>query len=178
MLQPASQVLYLASNGDRIGQLVQVLLDTLCAMVAGEQIGLMTQTYDVLTASPLRERIKTIKRAAVAEQSLYVGAGYLESLIMGQLRRAPVTGARDLTMRVLHQAGEDLFDLIATQASQTAPSESDQTIDLDAQVAALREYCEEFRALNPDLYEQLSQEVEEAVHQFMSDVRQRASRAI
>jgi hypothetical protein len=179
VLQPASQVLYLASSGDRVGQLVQMLLGTLCGMVAGEQIELMTQTYDILTASPLRERIKTIKRAAVTERSLYVGAGYLESLIMGQLRQAPVTSAHDLTMGVLHQAGEDLFNRIVAQApSQTPASESDQAVDLDAQVAALREYCEEFRALNPDLYEQLSQEVEEAAHQFMSGVRQRASRAI
>jgi ribosomal protein L40E len=178
VLQPASQLLYLASGGDRMGQLAQVMLGTLCALVAGEQIELMTQTYDVLTASPLRESIRTIKRAAVTERTLYVGAGYLESLIMEQLRHSPTTSARDLATGVLHQAGEDLFNRIATQASQTSAPQSDEATDLDAQVAALRDYCEEFRALNPDLYEQLSQEVEEATREFMSRARQRAGRAI
>jgi hypothetical protein len=123
----------------------------------------------------LRERVNTIKRAAVTERSLYVGAGYLESLIMQQLRHSPTISARDLAMGVLQQAGGDLFNLIAAQASTP---QSDEAGDMDAQVAVLRDFCEEFRALNPDLYEQLRQEVEEATHEFTSGARQRAGRAI
>jgi hypothetical protein len=111
----------------------------------------------------------------VTERSLYVGAGYLESLIMRQLRDSPTLSARDLTRSVLQQAGGDLLNRIADQAS--AP-QSDEVGDLDAQVAVLREFCEEFRTLNPDLYEQLTQEVEAATHEFMTAARQKASRTI
>jgi hypothetical protein len=39
-------------------------------------------------------------------------------------------------------------------------------------MTALREFCEELKALNPELYEQLVGDVEEAVQSFVRDLRQ------
>ncbi len=172
-VQPASQLIYLSSRGDRTGQLTQVLLGTLCAMVAGDHIELVTQTYDVLTASPLRRHLETIKRTAVSRRALYVGAGYLEKLIFERLRQSPTVSARDLTYDILHQAGADLLDRIAVGVTGV-PTSQEAVPDLDAQVVALREFCDELKALNPDLHAQLAQEVEEAVQAFIRAARQRS----
>lgn len=179
-IQPASQLIYLSSGGDRTRQLTQVLLGTLCALVAGDHIEVAGQTYDVLTASPLRQKLETIKRTAVSPRTLYVGAGYLEKLILEQLRRSSTTpDVRDLTKAVLRQAGADLLDRVAAQSAETPPraeaplAEAEEIPEPDAQLAALREFCDEFKALNPDLYQGLSQEVEDAVHEFLQVARRR-----
>jgi len=164
--QPASHLFYLNSAGGRTSQLTQVLLGTMCALVAGDHIELATQTYDVLTASPLRQNLETINRAAVSPRTLYVGAGYLEKIILQQLRRTTTPSARDLVTAVLRQAGADLLDRIAAETGEAAPAQDSETPDLDAQVAALREFCQELKTLNPELYEQLTREVEEAVNGF------------
>lgn len=165
LIQPASQLIYLGSTGDRANQLTQVLLGTLCAMVAEGHIELAIQTYDVLTASPLRRSLETIKRTAISQRTLYVGVGYLERLMLERLRRAPSAGVRDLVSDVLHQVGVDLLDRIAVEGSEATPSREEAT-DLDAQVAALREYCDELKAINPDLYQLVTQELQEAVKGF------------
>jgi hypothetical protein len=169
--QPASQLIYLSSTGDRTGQLSQVLLGTLCALVAGDHIKLATQTYQVLTASPLKQNLETIKRAAVSTRTLYVGTGYLEKLILQQARRTTTSSARDLAVAVLRQAGTDLLERIAADASSAPPTQEADAPDLDAQLATLREFCGELKALNPELYEQLSQEVVEAVRGFIRAAR-------
>jgi hypothetical protein len=180
LVQPASQLIYLSAAGDRTGQLTQMLLGTLCALVAGDHIELATQTYDVLTAGPFRHKLETIKRTAVSRRALYVGAGYLEKLIFEHVRRSPTTSIRELTTDVLRQAGADLLERIAAEISEASPSQTEAPLseveeapDLDAQVAALREFCEELKTLNPDLYEGLTQEVEEAVQGFVRAARQR-----
>ncbi|GAB4536363.1 MAG: hypothetical protein Kow0063_21790 [Anaerolineae bacterium] len=159
--QPASHLIYLNSSGDRASQLTQVLLGTLCALVASDHIRLASQTYQVLTASPLGKKLETIRRVTVSSRTLYVGAGYLEKLILQQARRTDTASIRDLVAGVLRQAGADLLDQIADSSGQSPIAE-----DLNAQLAALGEFCQELMALNPELYEQLSQEVEEAVRRF------------
>jgi len=166
LAQPASQLVYLNSTGDRTSQFTQVLLGTLCALVAGDHIQLAFQTYDVLTASLFRRNLETVKRTAVSRRTLYVGAGYLEKLILDQLRRTTTPGAQDLVAGVLRQAGADLLDRVAAEVGQVPPAQEVGIPDLDAQVAALREFCQELKTLNPELYEQLSHEVEEAVRGF------------
>jgi hypothetical protein len=166
--QPASYLIYLNSTGDRTSQLAQVLLGTMCALVAGDHIELASQTYDMLTSSPLRHSQETINRTAVFRRTLYVGAGYLERLILQQLRHTTSTpSARDLAVGVLRQAGADLLDRIAADSGEAPPLQDVDAPDLDSQVAALREFCNELKAFNPELYEQLSQEVEEAVRGFL-----------
>jgi hypothetical protein len=96
----------------------------------------------------------------------------LERLILEHLRRAPSLSARDLTTAILHQAGADLLERIAAEIAEASPSQREEVADLDAQVNALREFCDELKALNPDLYEQLTQEVEEAVRGFIRNTRQ------
>jgi hypothetical protein len=169
LTQPASHLIYLNSTGDRSSQLTQVLLGTMCTLVAGDHIELATQTYDVLTASPLRQQVETIKRAAVSGRTLYVGAGYLEKLILEQLRQTSRPSARDLVTSVLRQAGADVLDRIAADVGEASSvqAQDPEAPDLDAQVAAMREFCEELKALNPELYERLTQEVEEAVRGFI-----------
>jgi hypothetical protein len=169
LTQPASHLIYLNSTGDRSSQLAQVLLGTMCTLVAGDHIELATQTYDVLTASPLRQHVETIKRAAVSGRTLYVGAGYLEKLILDQLRQTSAPSARDLVTGVLRQAGTDVLDRIAADIGDPSSGQAQdpEAPDLDAQVAAMREFCEELQALNPELYERLTQEVEESVRGFL-----------
>lgn len=168
LTQPASQLIYLNSAGDRTGQLTQVLLGTMCALVAGDHIELASQTYDMLTTSPLRHSQETVNRTAVFRRTLYVGAGYLERLILQQLRHTTSTpSARDMAAGVLRQAGADLLDRIAADSGEAPPAQDAEAPDLDTQVAALREFCNELKAFNPELYEQLSQEVEEAVRGFL-----------
>lgn len=174
LVQPASQLLYLSSAGDRVGQLTQVLLGTLCALVAGDHMELATQTFDVLTAGPFRHRLETVAKTAVSRRALYIGGGYLEKLICQHLRRSPTASIRDLIAGVLRQAGGDLLDLISAQISEASSTQTETTspgaedvLDLDMQVAALREYCDQFKALNPDLYEQITQEVEEAIRDVL-----------
>jgi hypothetical protein len=172
LTQPASHLIYLNSAGDRTSQLTQVLLGTMCALVAGDHIELATQTYDVVTASPLRQSQETVNRTAVLRRTLYVRAGYLEKLILQQLRRTSTPSARDLAADVLRQAGADLLDRVAADLGEAPPTQDVEAPDLDAQVAALREFCQDFEAFNPELYEQLSQEVEEAVRNFLRTSRQ------
>lgn len=172
--QPASQLVYLASMGERSGQLTQVLLGTLCALAAGDHVDLATQTYDVLTASPLRRRFETVRRTVVSRRALYTGAGYLEKLILDHLRHTPTAGARELAAAVLRQAGADVLERIAAETGSVPPPGEGEASDLDAQVAALRAFCDELKALNPDLYAQLSQDVEETVHAFLRAARQRS----
>ncbi len=168
LTQPASYLIYLNSTGDRKSQLTQVLLGTLCALVAGDHIELANQTYDMLTTSPLRHSQETVNRTAVFRRTLYVGAGYLERLILQQLRGATSTpSARDLAAGVLRQTGADLLDRIAADSSKAPPLQEADAPDLDAQVAALREFCNELKAFNPELYERLSREVDEAVQDFL-----------
>ena len=173
LTQPASHLIYLNSAGDRSSQLTQVLLGTMCTLVAGDHIELATQTYDVLTASPLRQRVETIKRAAVSGRMLYVGTGYLEKLILDQLRQTSTPSARDLVGDVLRRAGADLLDRIAADVGESSSDQvqDPEAPDLDAQVAAMREFCQELKTLNPELYEQLTQEVEEAVRGFFQVYR-------
>jgi hypothetical protein len=165
--QPASHLIYLNSDGDRAGQLTQVLLGTMCALVAGDHIELAAQTYDVVTASPLRRSQETVNRTAVFRRTLYVGAGYLEKLILQQLRQTSTPSARDLTAAVLRQAGADLLDRIAADLGKAPATQDAEAPDLEAQVAALRAFCQELKAFNPELYEQLSGEVEEAVRGYL-----------
>jgi hypothetical protein len=167
LTQPASHLIYLSSTGDRAGQLTQVLLGTMCALVAGDHIELATQTYDVLTASPLRQSQQTINRTAVFGRTLYVGAGYLEEILLKQLRRASTPSARELVADVLRQAGADLLDRVAADVGEAPPAQDPDAPDLDAQMAGLREFCQELKAFNPELYEQLSEEVEKAVRGFL-----------
>jgi hypothetical protein len=174
LVQPASQLLYLSGAGDRAGQLTQVLLGTLCALVAGDHLELATQTFDVLTAGPLRHKLETVTKTAVSRRALYIGAGHLEKLICQHLRQSPTTSIRDLTAGVLRQAGGDLLDLIFAQISETSSTQTETPSpgaedgpDLDTQVAALREYCDQFKALNPELYQQITQEVEEAIRNVL-----------
>jgi len=175
LTQPASHLIYLNSTGDRKSQLAQVLLGTMCALVAGDHIGLASQTYDILTTSPLKRSQETINRTAVFRRTLYVGAGYLERLILQQLRHTTSTpSARDLAAGVLRQAGADLLDRISTDSSEAPPGLDVEVPDLDAQVTALREFCNELKAFNPELYERLSREVEEAVHDFLRTSGQRS----
>jgi hypothetical protein len=149
-------------------------LGTLCTLAADDNLELATQTYDVLTASPFKSSVETVKRTVVSRHILYVGAGYLEHLIFEHLRRSPKTSVRDLTRGVLHQAGTDLLDRIAAEIADTSSSEQEEAPDLEAQMAALREYCDQLKSLNPDLYEQLTQEVEETVRDFTRAARQRS----
>jgi hypothetical protein len=172
--QPASHLIYLNSDGDRAGQLTQVLLGTMCGLVAGDHIELAAQTYDVVTAGPLRRSQETVNRTAVFRRTLYVGAGYLEKLILKQLRQTSTPSARELAAAVLRQAGADLLDRIATDLGDSPPAQNAEAPDLDAQVAALRDFCQELKAFNPELYEQLSGEVEEAVRNFLRTPRQRS----
>jgi hypothetical protein len=72
----------------------------------------------------------------------------------------------------LRQAGADLLDRVAADLGEAPPTQDVEAPDLDAQVAALREFCQEFEAFNPELYEHLSQEVEEAVRNFLRTSRQ------
>jgi len=175
LTQPASYLIYLNSTGDRTSQLAQVLLGTLCALVAGDHIELASQTYDMLTSSPLRHSQETVNRTAVFRRTLYVGAGYLEKLILEQLRQTTSTpSTRDLAMGVLRQAGADLLDRIAADSGEAPPLQDVDAPDLDTEVAALREFCNELKAFNPELYEQLSQEVEEAVQDFLRTPGQRS----
>jgi len=175
LTQPASHLIYLNSTGDRKSQLAQVLLGTMCALVAGDHIGLASQTYDMLTTSPLRRSQETVNRTAVFRRTLYVGAGYLERLILQQLHHTTSTpSARDLAAGVLRQASTDLLDRISTDSSEAPPVQETEAPDLDAQVTALREFCNELKAVNPTLYEQLSQEVEEAVQDFLRTSGQRS----
>lgn len=175
LTQPASHLIYLNSTGDRRSQLAQVLLGTICALVAGDHIELASQTYDMLTTSPLRRSQETVNRTAVFRRTLYVGAGYLERLILQQLRRATSTpSARDLAAGVLRQAGADLLDRVAADSGHAPPLQDADAPDLDTQLAALREFCNELKTFNPELYEQLSQEVEEAVHDFLRTSGQRS----
>jgi hypothetical protein len=167
LTQPASHLIYLNSTGDRAGQLTQVLLGTMCALVAGDHIELATQTYDVLTASPLRQSRKAVNRTAVFGRTLYVGAGYLEKTLLKQLRRTSTPSARELVADVLRQAGADLLDRVAADVGEAPPAQDPDAPDLDAQMAGLREFCRELKAFNPELYEQLSEEVEEAVRGFL-----------
>ncbi len=169
-----SELIYWSSTGDHTQQLTQLLLGTLCALAAGDNLELATQTYDVLRASPLKSSFEMVKRTVVSRHVLYVGAGYLENLIFEHLRRSPMTSVRDLTSSVLRQAGTDLLDRIAAEIADASSSQQDETPDLEAQVAALREYCDQFKTLNPDLYEQLAREVEEAVGDFARTARQRS----
>jgi hypothetical protein len=169
-----SELIYWSSTGDRTQQLTQLLLGTLCALVAGDNLELATQTYDVLTASPFKSSVETVKRTVVSRHILYVGAGYLEHLIFEHLRRSPKTSVRDLTRGVLHQAGTDLLDRIAAEIADTSSSQQDEAPDLEAQITALREYCDQLKSLNPDLYEQLTQEVEETVRDFTRAATQRS----
>jgi hypothetical protein len=173
-LQPASQLMYLSSAGGRADQVSQVLLGTLCALVAGGQIELARQTYDVLTASPFSQNLKTVQRIAVSRRALYVGAGYLESLIAKQLIQSHTLGVRELAAAILRHAGADLLDRIAAQAAADSPTGAEQAPDPDTQIAGLREYCEEFRALNPEVHAQLAQEVEEVVHSHLRVAGRRA----
>jgi hypothetical protein len=172
LTQPASHLLYLNSSGDRTSQLIQVLLGTTCALVAGDHVELANQTYDVVTASPLRRNQEKVKRTAVTVRTLYVGVGYLEKVILQQLRRTSTPSVRDLAADVLRQAGADLLDRVAADVGQAPPLQDAEAPDLDAQVTALREFCQEFEALNPELYEQLSAEVEDAVRSFLRTSRQ------
>jgi hypothetical protein len=172
LTQPASHLLYLNSSGDRTSQLTQVLLGTMCALVAGDHIELANQTYDVVTASPLRRSQETVNRTAVTGRTLYVGTGYLEKVILQQLRRTSTPSARDLAADVLRQAGADLLDRVSADLGHAPAAQDTEAPDLDAQVAALREFCQEFKAFNPELYEQLSGEVEEAVQSFLRTSRQ------
>jgi hypothetical protein len=172
LTQPASHLIYLNSAGDRTSQLTQVLLGTMCALVAGDHIELATQTYDVVTASPLRQSQETVNRTAVLRRTLYVRAGYLEKLILQQLRRTSTPSARDLAADVLRQAGADLLDRVAADLGEAPPTQDVDAPDLDGQVAALREFCQDFEAFNPELYKQLSQEVEAAVRNFLRTSRQ------
>jgi hypothetical protein len=169
-----SELIYWSSTGEPSQQLMQLLLGTLCALVAGDNLELATQTYDVLTASPLKSSVDKVKRTVVSRHALYVGAGYLENLILEQLRRSPSVSVRDLTSNVLRQAGTDLLDRIAAEIADTSSSQQNEAPDLVAQVAALREYCDQLKSLNPDLYEQLTQEVEEAVRDFTRAATQRS----
>jgi hypothetical protein len=171
LAQPASQLFYLNSTGERTGQLMQVLLGTLCALIADDHIQLATQSYDVLTDSPLRHSVDSITRTAVFRRTLYVGTGYLEKLVLQQLRQSTSPSAGDLAAGVLQQAGADLLDRIMADISQAAPAESEEAPDLDAQMAALREFCEELKTLNPELHEQLTQEVEAAIRDFVTGQR-------
>lgn len=168
LAQPASQLFYLKSSGDRSGQLMQVLLGTLCALIADDHIELATQSYDVRTDSPLRHSVDSITRTAVFRRTLYVGTGYLEKLVLQQLRQSTSPSAGDLAAGVLQQAGADLLDRIEADISQAAPDQGQEAPDLDAQVAALREFCEELKTLNPELHEQLTQEVEAAIRDFVT----------
>ena len=172
LTQPASHLLYLSSSGGRSEQLTQVLLGTLCALVAGEHIDLASQAYDVRTAGLFQSKLESVKRTAVSRRTLYVGAGYLERLIVDQVRHAPAISVRDLAAAVLRQAGADLLERVAAEASG-APAQPEKGPDVDAQVGALREYCEELKALNPDLVAQMAQEVEEAVRSFSRAAWQR-----
>jgi hypothetical protein len=174
LVQPASQLLYLSGAGDRVGQLTEVLLGTLCALVAGDHMELATQTFDVLTAGPFRQKLETVTKTAVSRRALYIGAGYLEQLISQHLRRSPTASIRDLTAGVLRQAGGDLLDLISAQIGETSSTQTEtpslgaeEVVDLDTQVAALREYCDQFKALNPELYEKVTHEVKEAVQDVL-----------
>jgi hypothetical protein len=169
-----SELIYWSSTGDRTQQLTQLLLGTLCTLAADDNLELATQTYEVLTASPLKSSVETVKRTVVSRHILYVGAGYLENLIFEHLRRSPKTSVRDLTRGVLHQAGTDLLDHIAAEIADTSSSQQDEAPDLEAQIAALREYCDQLKSLNPDLYEQLTQEVEETVRDFTRAATQRS----
>jgi hypothetical protein len=171
---PGSELIYWSSTGDRTQQLTQLLLGTLCTLAADDNLELATQTYDVLTASPLKSSVETVKRTVVSRHILYVGAGYLENLIFEHLRRSPKTSVRDLTRGVLHQAGTDLLDRIAAEIADTSSSQQDEAPDLEAQIAALREYCDQLQSLNPDLYQQLTQEVEETVRDFTRAATQRS----
>jgi hypothetical protein len=172
LTQPASHLIYLSSTGGRAGQLTQVLLGTLCALVAGDHVGLATQTYDVLTASPFRQSQDTVQRTAVFPRTLYVGTGYLEKIVLKQMRRTNTPTARELVADVLHQAGADLLERIAADVGGDSAAQDAQAPDLDTQMTALREFCEELKALNPELYEQLVGDVEEAVQSFVRDLRQ------
>ena len=79
---------------------------------------------------------------------------------------------RDLAAAVLRQAGADLLERVAAEASG-APAPPEEGPDVDAQVTALREYCEEFKTLNQELVAQMAQEVEEAVRSFSRAAWQR-----
>jgi hypothetical protein len=107
----------------------------------------------------------------VFRRTLYVGTGYLEKLVLQQLRQSTSPSAGDLAAGVLQQAGADLLDRIMADISQAAPAESEEAPDLDAQMAALREFCEELKTLNPELHEQLTQEVEAAIRDFVTGQR-------
>jgi hypothetical protein len=175
LTQPASHLIYLNSTGDRTSQLAQVLLGTMCALAAGDHIELASQSYKMLTTSPLGRSQEAVNRTAVFRRTLYVGAGYLERLILQQLRHTTSTpSARDLAVGVLRQAGADLLDRIAVDSDKTPPVQDADAPDLDTQLAALREFCQELKAFNPKLYEQLSGEVEEAVNDFLRTSRQEA----
>jgi hypothetical protein len=176
LTQAASELITLSmrDTGDRTQQVTQLLLGTLCALVAGENLELATQTYDVLTASPLSRRVESVKKAVASRRALYAGAGYLERLIVQRLRQSPTTGVRELAADVLRQAGADLLDRILAEAPELPPSQGGQAPDLDAQVAALHQFCDQLKALNPDLYQQLTQEIEEATQGFIHAARQRA----
>jgi hypothetical protein len=169
-----SELIYWGSTGDRTQQLTQLLLGTLCALVAGNNLELATQTYDVLTASPLKNSVDKVKRTVVSRHALYVGAGYLENLIFEHLRRSPSVSVRDLTSNVLRQAGADLLDRIAAEIADTSSSQQNEAPELEAQIAALREYCDQLKSLNPDIYEQLTLEVEETVRDFTRAATQRS----
>ncbi len=172
LTQPASHLIYLSSTGSRVGQLTQVLLGTLCALVADDHVELATQTYDVLTARPFRQSQDTVQRTAVFPRTLYVGTGYLEKIVLKQVRRTNTPSVRELVTDVLHQAGTDLLERIAADVGGDSAAQDAQAPDLDTQMTALREFCEELKALNPELYEQLAGDVEEAVKGFVRGLRQ------
>jgi len=174
LTRPASQLLYLSSSGDRIQQLIQLIQGTLCALVAGNHLELATQTFEVLTASPVKRRVETVKKTAVSRRALYTGAGYLENLILEQLRRSPTSSVRELITEVLRQAGHDLLERVAETAESLPPS-TGEAHDLDAQLAALHDFCEQFQALNPELNELLTREVNEAVRDFVRLGRRQAA---
>lgn len=168
----ASELIYLNSSGDRSQQITDLLLGTLCALVADGNLELATRTYDVVTASPFKRSVEAFKKTAMTRRAVYIGPGYLEQLILEQLLKSPGLDARELATTILAQAGTDLLDRINASIAELPPAQEGQAPDLDAQLAALRLFCDELKTLNPDLYEQLAKEVKEGVLSLTRPVRQ------
>jgi hypothetical protein len=168
LTRAASELIYLTGTGDRNEQLTQLLLGTLSALVASGNLEIASQTYDVLTATPFKRNVETVKKTVLQPRALYVGAGYLEKLILERLNQSPAPNTRELASYVLHQAGADLIERISANIQELPPPEEgdEQAPDLDSQIAALQGFYQQLQALNPDLFEQLTQEVEEAVKTF------------
>ena len=131
LIEDAAEAFGAAINGKKVGSFgdAAILSCTMCALVAGDHIELASQTYDMLTSSPLKHSQETVNRTAVFRRTLYVGAGYLEKLILQQLRQTTSTpSGRDMAAGVLRQAGADLLDRIAADSGNVLAQRDDTRV--------------------------------------------------